>query len=292
MNVRMIRSFQAHPDRISALIALPEQDLFVAASADGTLSVWDLYTPLPEVRVELSPLMSPRCLAAFPVGRFFACGCEDGSVLLFNGDGGEVVRTLAGTSQPLQAVTISHNGEWITALTDAGSVQVWNSLTGLQPYATLTFDQPVATLAPVAADQALLIVRAALHRLAIPTGDIQHDSDASGQICALLSAHDQSWLLHVLEDGRLIRYPLAGGEHYTLLDAGAKVCSALVATSRCLLFVMLEQPEILICDLNTGDCLHRLVLPAALSAAAIAHNEGFLIAGFPDGTIAIYELLA
>lgn len=292
MNIRMIRTFQAHRDRINALIALPEQDLFVSASADGMLGVWDIYTPVADVRVELSAQATPCCLAPFPTGQFFACGCQDGSVLLFNGEGGEVVRTLPGISQPVQALAISQNGEWITAATESGDLQVWNSTNGAQPYSFDAFDQPVSAVAPLAADQALLIARAALYRLVFPTGEIQRDFDGSEQIRALLPAPGQGWLIYVQEDGRIIRCPLTGGEYHLLLDAGQTVSSVLLAASRQLLFVMLEQPEILICDLESGDSLYRLALPAPLAAAAIAHNEGFLIAGFPDGSITIYELLA
>jgi WD40 repeat protein len=250
---------------------------------------------LPEARIDLLPDTTPCCLAAFPGSLFFVCGCADGSVLLCNAEGAEIVRTLQDTCDAIQQVTISNDANRVIAATDSGMIYVWDSITGAQPQRIDTPYASITALAVLGSDQLGVISQseqgAHVELLALSDGSRIRHRMAAGVAHTLLPDVHGLTLVRSTDDGRIICCTEDSADEWLSIEAGQEIHTALLSPKRGALLVALEQVRIAAYDLESGRGLASLETPAPLSATAISSNEGYLIAGCHDGTIHIYELL-
>ena len=118
-------------------------DAFAAASADGTVTVWDAHDGRP--RVSIGACSSPETAWFSPDGTKLAVACGDGTIRVFGAVSGHLLTQLQATrTGAVTDAAFSPDGTSIVAGIDAGNtgyVQVWNteltmsSLTALEQVA-------------------------------------------------------------------------------------------------------------------------------------------------------------
>lgn len=115
-----LRAHLSHHDKpvfaVTSIRTAAGQMELVAASEDGTASVWDLDGEenepalLFDFRVAEHPL---RCLTISPDGSYIAFGAKDGRVHVYKTEGYELVKTLDAHTMPVTALTFSPDGNYL-----------------------------------------------------------------------------------------------------------------------------------------------------------------------------------
>ncbi|MEO9124269.1 MAG: WD40 repeat domain-containing protein, partial [Microcoleus sp.] len=104
-------------------VAITPDSQILVCHSNKTIALWNLETG--ELLHSLQTGIRITSAAAIsPDGKYFAVGCFDGTVRLWN-LGGELLHALEGHSGPVSAVAIGHLGETLVSGSDNGTVKLW-----------------------------------------------------------------------------------------------------------------------------------------------------------------------
>jgi WD40 repeat protein len=132
------------------IATLPHKNLpRVAVSADGTrvatsdfneVKLWDAQGKM--LRSWKAQLSWIEALAISGTGHRVATAGLDAKVRLWPAAGGKALHEMGGFEFAVRAVSLSPDGRWAAALTEGGTVMVWNARTGREQ---ITFTTPAAS---------------------------------------------------------------------------------------------------------------------------------------------------
>src|SRR5262249_51509484 len=135
-----VGTLDIHRQSIGGLVFSRDGDLLASASRDGTVKVWDAKRldkqyldgkPEPRIPPIRARVPGPGVNIAFsPDGRRLATGGEENTVIIWDVETGDKLRTLWGKhSGEVYALAFSpdDDGQWIATAGADSSVKVWNS---------------------------------------------------------------------------------------------------------------------------------------------------------------------
>lgn len=121
--------------RVSALSWAPKGRKLAAGYPDGTLWIWD--TASGTVLNTLKGSWSAATALVWTPSNLLALGGEDGSIVLWAGDGNLRRRTISTGAGPVQGLLASPDGSLLASWSSARQVQVWKVPSG-EPLRTVT----------------------------------------------------------------------------------------------------------------------------------------------------------
>jgi WD40 repeat protein len=114
---------------VKAVTLLPQTPpALVVADAHGALRLYATATG--EWQRLAGPVRLPRVLAASASGGVVVCGCDDGSVTVWDVPGRRLLRTLRWHTQPICAASLSRTGDRVASTDNDGNVCLWSTADG------------------------------------------------------------------------------------------------------------------------------------------------------------------
>ncbi len=116
--------FSGHTAAVKSLALSPDGRILASGGGDGdpTVRLWSI-----EQEVRLRTLSSHSravlSLAISPNGNILASGSEDNTIILWDFNTGEKLKTLMGMNSPVRDLTFSEDGKYLIAAGD--TLQVW-----------------------------------------------------------------------------------------------------------------------------------------------------------------------
>lgn len=115
-------TFTGHTDAISSLVFTPNGEYLVSGSYDGTIDLWNLRNgEMRELGQHLAPI---HTLAIAPDGRTLASASRDG-LKLWNLRSGQLLHTISGTVDTVQAVAFSNDGNLMATGGENNTIKIW-----------------------------------------------------------------------------------------------------------------------------------------------------------------------
>lgn len=123
----VLRLFIGHTLPVSKAIFSKDSKSIISCSNDLTMRIWDVGTGQQKAKFNCgrSP---PIALDVSPCNEFIACGCENGSVILWKSDVGEKVWVSSEQfhSSPISDVKFSNDGSILLASSISGKICAWD----------------------------------------------------------------------------------------------------------------------------------------------------------------------
>jgi len=99
---------------------------FLAVAHSLTLEVWDISKK--EMTAEIKIPESPNALHFSPNGRLLAIGCrEKGTIIIVQFPNLKVINCWSGHEGRVEALSFSHDGQWIVSGSYDGTLRLWNA---------------------------------------------------------------------------------------------------------------------------------------------------------------------
>lgn len=115
-------SLKVHNDAISSLVFTPNGEYMVSGSYDRTIKIWHL--PTGEIRQLGQHIGQINKLAIAPDGQTLASAGRDG-LKLWNLRSGQLLQTISGNVDAVQAVAFSPDGRLIATGGENNTIQIW-----------------------------------------------------------------------------------------------------------------------------------------------------------------------
>lgn len=302
MEAQLVRTYRAHPERITALVALPDSHHIVSAAGDATCKVW--HTQSDEAIDTLTGHTGPvNALVAFPNSDFIVSGGDDQRLIVWNSLSGEAVRVLEGHQAAVHALQVTPDGNHIVSGGADHTVCIWDSVTGVLKHQCHGHQSAISTLA-VTADGAYVLAGEVGN--SNDTDQQDHDSFinvwriSDGQLeRTFTQAHKGILSLQFTLDDRLISAATEGDITFWHWQSGQ--AERTIETHRgSMVFALVpnqpyaiigtQKPVLELWDLMTGTQRQKLDEPSDwVSALAFTPDGKQLIVGCHDGTLNIYQ---
>jgi WD40 repeat protein len=125
-----IHTLTAHVKGVFALAVSADGRLLASGSWDEVIKLWDLETGT-LLQNLTQHQASVRSLAISPDSNTLISGSFDKTIVLWNLPDGNVTKTIADT-EPVAAIALSANGEFLASTGDDGTVKIWSLASGQQ----------------------------------------------------------------------------------------------------------------------------------------------------------------
>jgi WD40 repeat protein len=136
---RKIGTLGSHGGGVQAVVFSCDGRLVASAGQEGRVHLWDaarlgdVCETGPQKPLRAFPTHIPgACLnvAFSPDGKRIAIGGKENTVILWDVDSGQELKTLRGHTGDVYTVAFSPNGRWVASAGEDSTVKVWDSHTG------------------------------------------------------------------------------------------------------------------------------------------------------------------
>ena len=117
---KIIRLFLGHTGPITCT-SFARQNMLASGSMDGTIRIWDVGDAQQYIKLTINE--APSCIFMHKDTSDIICGTKEGSVIAFNGTGGEIWRTQ--TNSLVTDVKITQDGKHALFSCENGVVETW-----------------------------------------------------------------------------------------------------------------------------------------------------------------------
>lgn len=117
----------SHTNRVSSLAFSPRGNVLAEASADKTITLWDLTSHTRILQSLKGHIDSVKCIAISPDGAILASGSGDKSIILWNlSDGSRIGEPLEGHSKYVASLAFSPDGKTLVSGGEDGKIVIWD----------------------------------------------------------------------------------------------------------------------------------------------------------------------
>jgi hypothetical protein len=150
----LVRTLEGHTDMVQCVAITPDGRLAVSASADGTLTVWDLNAghALHTLQGHTGPVQS---VAVTPDGRLAVSASDDRTLKVWDLNAGHALHTLHGHTDWVGSVAVTPDGRLAVSASHDRTLKVWDVSMG-HSFATLRTHAPLQCCAATPDGKTLL----------------------------------------------------------------------------------------------------------------------------------------
>ncbi|GAA2657719.1 NB-ARC domain-containing protein [Streptomyces lunalinharesii] len=281
-------------DRVLSVAIAPDGTWLAAASADGTVRIWD-----PASGTCTTTLTGPANLASSVTiasdGTWLAAASADGTVCIWDAVSGTCTATHIGHGSVVSSVAIAPDGTWFAAASSDGRVWIWDPVSGAR-IITITGHTSVVSSVAIAPDGTWLATVG-------DDGTVWIWDRDSGTCTTMLTGHgsavssvaiapDGTWLATVGDDATVwIWDPVSVTCTATLTGHSIAVNSVAIAPDGTWLATIGYDATVGIWDLASGTCTATLTGHTDwVTSAAIASDGTWLATASNDGTVRIWDM--
>ncbi|MFM6976826.1 MAG: WD40 repeat domain-containing protein [Sphingobacteriaceae bacterium] len=123
---QVVAELKLHEQAIFDMQSLNSKKELLAASEDGSVSVWSLenYQQLYQFKVAKAMV---RCMAISPSEEFLAFGCKDHEIYIYRSADFSLVQKLSGHTLPVTALRFSPDGKYLLSGSRDAQLKIWNT---------------------------------------------------------------------------------------------------------------------------------------------------------------------
>jgi WD40 repeat protein len=123
---KLINSWQAHKNWVSAVALSRDGMLLASASRDGEVRIWQAATGKDKIRLAGHAGASVNALAFTHDGKTLASGCHDATIKLWDLETGKEKATLTGHKGMVLSLAFTADGKYLASGERHGIVRLWN----------------------------------------------------------------------------------------------------------------------------------------------------------------------
>jgi WD40 repeat protein len=248
----LVRKFNLHRQRVTALALTPDGRLALSASFDGTLRLWDTRSGRHQQTFPLQEDLVTSVAVALD-GRHGLSNSFDGRLRLWDLQTGRLLRIFAPHDSSVLAVAVTPDGRGALSGANDGVLRLWDLATGRFRRAFAGHDGPLSAVAVT------------------PVG--RH---------ALSASHDHTLKLWDLASGRLLRDLPGHEDRVNAIAIGPDGCRAVSASSDFTLRFW---------DLAQGQAIGTYFGHVGeVNAVAMTSDGRHALSGSSDRTVALWDL--
>lgn len=319
-----LRQFKGHTSWIASVALTNDGRQVVSRSVDGTLKVWDL-----ENGQSVFTLMAPadeletvsgwnygaglvwsrapqlyegtKAIALSANARWAASGSIDGKITVWDLErseqkrGAKKVFTITGHPLPVNAVTITSDGEQIVSGSTDRTLKLWNVATAKEIRTLADHGGQVESLALVEGRRR--IVSGAADRT-LKVWDLDRGKEVRvsprhpDPVASIVFTADVRKAVSASTDGTLMVWDLTRGEAIRTFSGQLRPSNVLAVTADARLAVSgLGDPTLVVWDLETGEEIRTLAGHLRAVRAVVSVTNGrMIVSGSADGTLRVWDV--
>ncbi len=122
----VVAELNLHQQPIFDIKSINYKKELLAASEDGTVSVWSLenYQNLYQFKVAEAMV---RCIAISPDEQLIALGCKNNEIYIYRSDDFSLVQQLSGHTLPITSLQFSPDGQFLISGSRDAQLKIWNT---------------------------------------------------------------------------------------------------------------------------------------------------------------------
>lgn len=294
MRFQLIRTYQGHDDRVSALAAFPDQARVASASPDGLIKIWD-------IRRNHSTLLRhgtddhTTALHVFPGGFFLVSGEASGLIQFWNAETGEMARRLAGHTQGVTALAMTRSGKRLVSGSQDCTIRIWDTLRGACLYTSPALQSSIQALALSPDDRRVLVSAGERDACGVLVWDLE-TGECIGQqpqiqigVQQMMVLDDGRSVLSASAEGDIVIWDSETGTPVRQIREAPKASALALMPGEQYLVVGTALPSLALWNLQTGEKIDQFAAPSDQIACLTMTSDGrYLVAGCRDGSLNFY----